>query len=588
MNFIIVTACRNSKHIERCIESVRKQEHKNWRQIIIDDCSIDDTFERAKKASDNNSKINIIKNTERKYALKNIVECVWKYAAQDDIVVMLDGDDWLSDSSVLHHIEFEYLRTGADALWTQHINSDGTEGNSGDMSGDPITCSWRMSHLRTFKKHLIHGVNPAVFLDENGDWWKCAYDQALYRPILKVAKNPVFFNRVCMIYNLEQGDNVKSIQIKTAKNIQRKLVEEYKLYKKKNVVLIVNGKSEGCDKRFHQGERRQPLGVLTLAATLKARGHNVKLFDRFARPGYWHQPSIEWADVVGVSCTTPNFADAKNCLIELQKHRGKKLIIAGGAHCVLHPEDVKPYVDLVSISEADFEIIDIVEKGIVSDNQIRIENLDSVPLPDYSEHFNPVWDYTDDWDYDSTRGIVSMNTSRSCTHSCSFCDVKKIWGRKWIARSAERVFEDIKYLTSKYNINGIYFREDNFCCSKARLEKICNLLIDKNIDVKWACEMRADSAQEPELLHLMNRAGCVGVYIGAESGSDKMLEIYKKGITREQIITACKNANSAGINVLMSIIEKHPDETEKDIEATKKMIKICNPKRVNRCDYRED
>ena len=581
--FTIITAFRNSKFINRCIESVINQTCKDWQMILIDDNSTN------KLDYIRDSRITYIYNDERKYALRNIVESVWRYAGQEDIVVMLDGDDYLAHNDVLQLIHDEYSLTNCDALWTQHINSDGSIGNSGNMVGDPITCSWRMSHLRTFKKYLIHGVKPDIFLDENKEWWRCCYDQALYRPILKVAKKPTFFDKVCMVYNLGQGDNVKQIQIETAKKIQRQLVAEYATFKRKNICLIVNGKSDGCDKRFHQGERRQPLGVLTLAATLKARGHHVKLFDRFARPEYWHQPTIEWADVIGVSCTTPNFADAKKCLIELQKYRGEKLIIAGGAHCILHPEDVKPYVDLVSVSEADFEIIDMVEKGTVSDKQIRIENLDSVPLPDYEEHFNPTWNYTDTWDYDSTKGIVSMNTSRSCPHACTFCDVKKIWGRKWVARSAERVFQDVKYLTEKYNINGIYFREDNFCCSKSRLEKICNMLIEYNIKVKWACEMRADSAQEPELLQLMSKAGCVGIYVGAESGSNKMLDkIYSKGITREQIITACKNANLAGINVLMSIIEKHPEETKKDIEATAEMIKICNPKRVNRCDYRDE
>ena len=180
-----------------------------------------------------------------------------------------------------------------------------------------------------------------------------------------------------------------------------------------------------------------------------------------------------------------------------------------------------------------------------------------------------------------------MNTSRSCPYGCSFCDVKKIWGRKWVAKSAEKVVEECIYLFESFPINGIYFREDNFCCSPDRLHQICNGLISYGSKFKWACEMRADSAQDLYTLKRMAKAGCVGIYIGAESGSNKMLDIYKKGITREQIITACENANRSGVKVLMSIIENHPLETADDKALTESLIKITQPKRVNRNTYRE-
>ena len=588
MNFFIVTACRNSRNIERCIKSVLSQSKQFWRMVIVDDCSTDDTYDRATKAAKEDPRITIIKNSKRKYALQNIVESVWQYAGQDDVVVTLDGDDWLSDDQALAEIEAEYHRTQADAIWTKYQNEDGTPGISRKMTGDPISCGWTMSHLRTFKKYLIHGIRPEVFTDENGKWWRCAYDQAMYRPILKVAKKAHHFERVCMIYSPGQGDNKQTKQIETAEKIGKRLKHEFRNYSTKNVLFIVNGKSEGCDPRFHQGERRHPLGVLTLAATLEARGHNVALLDRFASPGTWPKPIIQWATHIGVSCTTPNFADALTVLKMLQRYRKKKVIMAGGPHVVLHPESVKEWCDLVSVSEADHEIIDMVENGTASPDKGRICNLDSVPLPSYRLAMDSPWQYTSGWDYDNTQKIVPMNTSRSCPHDCSFCDVKNIWGKTWIARSAERVIEDVRYVLRTTGAGGIYFREDNFCCSKKRITAICEGLIREGIKTKWACEMRADTGTDAKLMHLMADAGCVGIYIGAESGSDRMLKIYRKGITRQQIVDTCANAHVSGINVLMSIIEKHHEETPEDKYLTKTMIDLCKPKRVNVCEYRED
>jgi len=550
--------------------------------VIIDDCSDDGTYERIIEAVNDDKRITVVKNEERKYALRNIVESIWRYSGHDDCICLLDGDDSFIDSQVLNDIEKEYHKTGADALWTQHINSDGTDGNSGLLEGNALTCSWRMSHLRTFKKPLIHGIKLDTFKDETGEWWKCAYDQAIYRPIVYLAKKPVFYDRVCVKYNLGQGDNVQAIQIITARKIQNKLREDFKNNEPKNVLLVVNGKSEGCDTRFHQGEKRFPLGVLTLSAALKARNHNVRLIDRFASPGKWNNDDVEWSTHIGFHCTTPNFPDARKMIDEC-KGRGK-VLMAGGPHAILHPEDLQD-VDFICKGEADFEIIDIVEDGKASETQTRIDNLDSTPFPDYELGLDNYFDYTWDWFYDKSERVFPMNTSRSCPHSCSFCDVKAIWGKRWTAKSAERVVEDVRYLYQHCGAKAIYFREDNFCCSRDRLEDICYGLID--LPIKWACEMRADSAQDFELLQLMQESGCVGIYVGAESGSNKMLEVYNKGITRDQIIKACDNATKSGINVLMSIIEKHPLETETDIALTEEMINICKPERVCRCDYRK-
>lgn len=588
MRFLIVTACRNCHDISRCIESVCNQTHEQWQMIVIDDASTDDTTERAEAAAGMDRRIRVIRNGERRFALANILDAIWKHGHEEDVIVTLDGDDRLSDRTALREIAAEYDRTGADALWTRYQTTDGAEGISREMHGDPISCGWTMSHLRTFRKPLIHGIRPDYWTDpETGQPWACAYDQALYRPILKLARKPVFFPRVCCIYKEGEAKNHDN-QLATAKRVNVALQREFDGKAQRNVCFIVNGRCQDSDPRFHQGETRPPLGVLGMAAVLQARGHTVNLIDRYAKPLAWDAAAVEAADVIGLSCTTPNHADAVGVLSSLSRNNSGKLLLAGGPDAILHPDRYENLAHLIAPGEADWEIINMVERGTVDPMPVRLKNLDALPLPAYGLALRHGNNYTRDWHYNGTQDIINMNTSRSCPHGCTFCDVRKIFGRAWHSRSPERVVMDMDYLLRKYQAGGIYFREDNFCCSRERLLSICYLIRDHGLVSEWACEIRADMGRDPEVAEAMAMAGCVGWYIGAESGSDRMLELYRKGITREDTIQACANARAHGIQPILSIIEKHPAEKEVDRMATESMIEQCKPRRTYRCDYRED
>ncbi|MCK9243889.1 MAG: glycosyltransferase [Candidatus Marinimicrobia bacterium] len=585
MKFCIITPCRNaSEYIKNCIQSVLSQTHTDWRMFIIDDMSDDNTCEVAKAAANTDQRVNVIQNNKRKYALKNIIETVRQHAAYDEIIVTLDGDDYLSDPDALLTIADEYAH-GADVVWTQHVNQNGETGNSGPLKNDPITASWRMSHLRTFRRGLIDGISERAWLDDDGEYWKCAYDQVLYRGVLKLARKPKFLDRVCMVYNQASNTtNNPRIQIATAKRIQTRLLHEFD-YEKRRVLLIVNGPHKDSDKRFHQGERRHPLGVLTLAAALRARQHEVRLIDRFAEPGKWDAMAVKWADTIGVYCSSPNWPDAVSVF---EKLRGSgKYIIAGGPHATLHPYDVLEYADAVCCGEGDFEIIRMVESHKKGVSKIeRLRKLDETPLPAYALAQESGAKYDMGWPFDNTMPVYPISTSRSCPHACAFCDTRDIWGRLWTAKSPDRVVQDVRYLVESYGAKGIYFREDNFACSKARVYAICDGLEQIGNPVKWACEIRADTADDTALVERMAACGCVGFYIGAESGSDRMLKIFNKGVTSKQLFKACENANRFGIGLMLSVITDHPDETEADKDATELLISLAKPRRVNRCPFR--
>ena len=579
MIFIVVAQRNAGKLIERCLDSIVEQTYKDWKVVVVDDMSTDSTVEIASRYAD--SRIKIVKNTVRKYALRNIVEAIWNHAPHDSIVLTVDGDDALSDPEALQAIQDEYDRTGCDALWTKYEDINGGQCISRPMDGPPLTCGWSMSHLRTFKKHLIWGIDPKIFINPRHKiWWRWTYDQVLYRPILHLAKKPVFFNRVCYKYNspIVEPDYI-DLQIQNGLDIMAILKKEYS-YQKSKVTFIVNGPTDKSDRRFHYGEKRAPLGILSMAATLRARGHSIKIVDRFANPGAEFIPAITEADVVGVYCSTPNWHDGKS-IISILKGL-KKHVIAGGPHAILHPQDVLAAgADCVCVGEADFAIAKIVEDkltGIIDPG--RVNDLNALPFP----AFDLLKDgYSWDWTYTDSMPIFSLATSRGCPHFCSFCSSRDLWGREWRGQSADRIMLDINQC-QKMGAQGIYFREDNFGHDLNRLKEFAKLN-----KIEWASEIRADRMLASGLMPLLVQSNCKGIYFGVEHISDRIrLEVFHKGISSREVYDAIKLAQENNIKMSCSFITNHPLESPEEKKEQEDFMKQLenSGETVHRCVWR--
>jgi radical SAM superfamily enzyme YgiQ (UPF0313 family) len=249
-------------------------------------------------------------------------------------------------------------------------------------------------------------------------------------------------------------------------------------------------------------------------------------------------------------------------------------------------------VDYVVQGEAEYLINDLVEgkfpKGTIIRTQ-RISDLDALPRADYDLFLDRPRSYLWTTPFSSDRQpIYLFNSSRSCPYQCTFCTVRDIWGRLYSAHGAERVVDDIAYLKQTYEIAGVYFREDIFTADQKRVRDICELIIERDLDIVWSCETRVDAGSDRELIELMAKSGCQGIYIGAESGSQRMLDHYNKEIQVEQIIETCRHARKNGIKVAMSLIVDHPKETWRDRRATRSMLRKAKPAMVWENPYRDE
>jgi glycosyltransferase involved in cell wall biosynthesis len=204
----IVPMFNASETLTRMLHSVCGQSHEDWQIIIIDDVS--DLQERRACESVIHSfnklcgsTIISIWNEEKRWEVANVLEGL-KLCRSDDIVCRLDADDWLTDLDALAIIDSVYASTGCDALWTAHRWGFSDKNISGPLpdDADPYTHPWVTSHLKTFRKSLIEGVDDVNFRGADGGYVRRAGDQAIYLPVLNGAKRRIFLPRVTYHYNI--------------------------------------------------------------------------------------------------------------------------------------------------------------------------------------------------------------------------------------------------------------------------------------------------------------------------------------------------------------------------------------------------
>jgi radical SAM superfamily enzyme YgiQ (UPF0313 family) len=194
----------------------------------------------------------------------------------------------------------------------------------------------------------------------------------------------------------------------------------------------------------------------------------------------------------------------------------------------------------------------------------HVKDLDSLPFPAY--------DLVDLTKYHESvfRRIpaATMITSRGCPYQCVYCWFPQtIYGHKWRAQSAERVVAEMEHLVREYGVREIRIDDDIFELNRARLLKICELLLEKKLDVTWSPQCRPDR-MDLELLKMMKRAGCSRILYGCESASQEILDKMRKNGKVEDVANATRWTKEAGIDVHNCFIIGFPWDTRETVEKT--------------------
>ncbi len=330
-----------------------------------------------------------------------------------------------------------------------------------------------------------------------------------------------------------------------------------------------------------------PLSLACIAGSVLRAKHDAKIFDfntyedgtsEFIKTLKEYKP-----DFLGITFVTPLIKEADRISKLAKKEIPKIIIIGGGPHPSSFPESAlkETKIDIGVIGEGDITIIEIIEgkkypeiqgiaykdkkKIIVNQRRALIENLDDLALPAHQLY--------DIKKYHVSSALARHNpvgwieTSRGCIFGCVYCN-KSCFGRTFRMKSARRVVDEFKRM-KEMGFKEIHLTDDSFTTKMDRVKEICDLLVKEDVIIPWVpiTGIRVDKI-DLELLEKMKASGCYKVLFGIESGSQKILNRIKKGITLEQVRKSVALSKKAGLEVAGAFMIGLPDETEKEAQET--------------------
>jgi anaerobic magnesium-protoporphyrin IX monomethyl ester cyclase len=355
---------------------------------------------------------------------------------------------------------------------------------------------------------------------------------------------------------------------------------------------------------FHAGVvevagRWIPLYFVHLAGAARAAGHEVFIYDAMTK--FVGFPEIESRiseikpDVVCTTAITSTSPDAILVMETAKKVDSGITTICGGVHASFMYEEMfslSGSIDYIVTGEGEVTLVELLDAlqrsgdiskvpGVAyrSDGGVAwtgkrpfIQNLDGMPM---------AWDALDWEDYtyfvipDSRLGAIA--TSRGCEKDCTFCSQQKFWEGSWRARSPEDLVREIED-QMKFGVNIILLTDDYPTPDRERWEKFLDLLIERDLGVKYLMETRAeDIIRDKDILDKYRRAGIIHIYVGTEAGDQKALEFMKKDLKVEQSKEALDLCREHGIITETSMILGFPDDTKESMERTIEIAREFNP-----------
>lgn len=191
-----------------------------------------------------------------------------------------------------------------------------------------------------------------------------------------------------------------------------------------------------------------------------------------------------------------------------------------------------------------------------------LSNLDELPFPDYS--FLP----------EGLRNIprekkkgVAVDVGRGCPFNCAYCSTSVFWKRRFRLKSPERIVAEVKRIEREFGLVKCMFDHDLFTANKAKVYEFCRILKESNFSGVWSCSSRADTIDK-ELIEEMISAGLESIYLGVETGSERMQKLTRKNLNLEKAFEIIKFLLEKKVRVTASFIYGFPGETEEDVEMT--------------------
>lgn len=365
--------------------------------------------------------------------------------------------------------------------------------------------------------------------------------------------------------------------------------------------------------RFDEKLRRAmqpfaPLGSLYAAACLRRDGHRVSLFDAMLAESEeeWRAALERERPRVAVLFEDNFNYLSKMCLLRMREAAERMLAMARAAGCITvacgsdASDNAAHYLDrgadYVILGEGEVTLSHLVAhlaaapdtrptaiaglawRGdggeiVSTSRRANLTALDELPFP--------AWDLVDVDRYRAAWSghrhfSMNMATTRGCPFHCNWC-AKPIWGQRYATRSPENVVAELRLLRDAYAPDHVTFVDDIFGLRPGWIRAYADAVRDAGARTPFKCLSRADLLLRGGEVEALRDAGCETVWLGAESGSQRILDAMEKGTRVEQIREAARRLHAAGIRCGFFLQFGYPGEGPDDIAATRRLVRDCAP-----------
>jgi anaerobic magnesium-protoporphyrin IX monomethyl ester cyclase len=344
-----------------------------------------------------------------------------------------------------------------------------------------------------------------------------------------------------------------------------------------------------------------PLGILYISAYLEQNGYDNDVFDstfssfdKLCEKLLQQQPNVvgiytnlmtklNVLRIVRFIKDTPALQSTKiilggpevrNHIVKFLENDADYIVLGEGEQTTLelvqwldgkHPVDITA-IDGVAHKDAALGVRQNRERG-------KLRNIDELPMPNRLKvnlHL-----YLKAWKEKHGTNAISVSTMRGCPYSCKWCS-RAVYGQSYRRRSPASVANEIAWLKKQYNMDSIWFVDDVFTISHKWLAEFAQEMKSRNLSVPYECITRADRMNE-EVVRNLRESGCFRVWVGAESGSQKVIDLMDRRVEVEQVRAMIRMARSYGIQAGTFIMVGYPGETKEDIYATVHHLKSADP-----------
>ncbi len=343
-----------------------------------------------------------------------------------------------------------------------------------------------------------------------------------------------------------------------------------------------------------------PLGILYISAWLEKHGWANEIFDStfsafddLCKVLLEHKPGV-----VGIYTNLMTKLNVLRIIdfIRSREELQNTKIILGGPEVRNHSTNFLLHgADFIVLGEGEESMLELVNyiltgagtiktiSGIVYKDALdticknaereKLRDLDQLPLPNRKKVDLQL--YFDTWKQKHGTSSVSINTMRGCPYSCKWCS-RAVYGQSYRRRSPAHVADEIQAILEDYDVDSIWFVDDVFTISHKWLQAFSEELERRKLSVCYECITRADRMNE-EVIRQLKKSGCFRVWIGAESGSQKVIDLMDRRVEVQQVRKMIQLAKKYDIEAGTFIMVGYPGETKDDIYETARHLKSSDP-----------